>query len=253
MAANFWTSTHCKKWLLTQDDLNKAVQKQLGVLNQRQFRFLNIYFVHAIQRVGKHLHMRQRAIATAVVYFKRFYTKYTFKESDPRLLVPTCLYLSSKVEELTVSMPALLHLMKLHVDSSCTFTEDQIVRCEFSLLRALKYSLVVFHPYRPLVQFVSDSGFGELLEPAWALVNDSYCSDICLLHPPFKAAIACLYLAGFIHNNQRGLMQWLSEIAVDLTDIQDIVTDLVKLYSLWEGTTQEEINQALKLVVPVNT
>ncbi len=44
---------------------------------------------------------RQRAIVTAFVYFKRFYLLNSFKEYDPHLLVPTTIYLASKVRDLT--------------------------------------------------------------------------------------------------------------------------------------------------------
>lgn len=38
-------------------------------------------------------------IATATVYFKRFYARNSLKSIDPLLLAPTCIFLASKVEE----------------------------------------------------------------------------------------------------------------------------------------------------------
>jgi cyclin-C len=52
-----------------------------------------------IQSLGEQLKMRQQVIASATVYFRRFYAKYSLKCIDPFLLAPTCLFLATKVEE----------------------------------------------------------------------------------------------------------------------------------------------------------
>jgi cyclin C len=41
-------------------------------------------------------------------------------------------------------------------------------------------------------------------EIAWEIVNDSYRTDLCLLHPPYHIAIAALYIACVLkgHNHQ---------------------------------------------------
>lgn len=55
-----------------------------------------------IQVLGEHLKLRQQVIATATVYFKRFYARNSLKSIDPLLLAPTCIFLASKVEEFGV-------------------------------------------------------------------------------------------------------------------------------------------------------
>lgn len=55
-----------------------------------------------IQILGEQLKLRQQVIATATVYFKRFYARNSLKCIDPLLLAPTCVFLSSKVEEFGV-------------------------------------------------------------------------------------------------------------------------------------------------------
>eukprot|EP00128_Syssomonas_multiformis_P013746 Colp12_sorted_trinity150504_noHs@7884 len=52
-----------------------------------------------IQAIGQKLKVRQQVIATAIVYFRRFYSKNRFCDIDPLLLAPTAVYLASKVEE----------------------------------------------------------------------------------------------------------------------------------------------------------
>ena len=50
----------------------------------------------------KRLNLRQRVVATASVYFQRFYSKNTFASTDPFLLLTACVYLAAKVEEAAV-------------------------------------------------------------------------------------------------------------------------------------------------------
>jgi len=54
-----------------------------------------------IHGAGRALNLRQQVIATAIVYFRRFYTRNSFRQCDPLLVGPTCLYLACKVEECT--------------------------------------------------------------------------------------------------------------------------------------------------------
>jgi cyclin C len=58
--------------------------------------------ISVIQILGEQLKLRQQVIATATVYFKRFYARHSLKCIDPLLLAPTCVFLASKVEEFGV-------------------------------------------------------------------------------------------------------------------------------------------------------
>jgi cyclin C len=60
---------------------------------------INFFFTNVIQALGEHLKLRQQVIATATVYFKRFYARYSLKSIEPVLMAPTCVFLASKVEE----------------------------------------------------------------------------------------------------------------------------------------------------------
>ncbi len=56
-----------------------------------------------IQKLGKLLKLKQRVIATAIVFFKRFYLKSSFVDFDPRLIAPTTLFLAAKSEECSLN------------------------------------------------------------------------------------------------------------------------------------------------------
>ena len=150
-------------------------------------------------------------IATAQVFFRRFYLSASFREYDPRLVAPTCIFVAAKVEECAVNAKILLqklnksesslisagiegtnirmpspslinlsapsvptsvgppHSAAAAASSSSTaaasaspvppassypflYDMDDLLEMEFALLVGLKYDLIVWHPYRPLVQ-----------------------------------------------------------------------------------------------------
>uniref|UniRef100_A0A8C1H3A7 Cyclin C n=1 Tax=Cyprinus carpio carpio TaxID=630221 RepID=A0A8C1H3A7_CYPCA len=99
MAGNFWQSSHYLQWVLDKQDLMKERQKDLKFLTEEEYWKLQIFFANVIQALGEHLKLRQQVIATATVYFKRFYARYSLKSIDPVLMAPTCVFLASKVEK----------------------------------------------------------------------------------------------------------------------------------------------------------
>ncbi|KAK6940490.1 Cyclin, N-terminal [Dillenia turbinata] len=84
-------------------------------------------------------------------------------EYDPRLVVPTCLYLASKAEESTVHARMLVfYSRKIYTDERYKFEIKDILEMEMKILEALDYYLVVFHPYRALPQLLQDAGMGDI-------------------------------------------------------------------------------------------
>ena len=66
------------------------------------------------------------------------------------------------------------------------YRSNSILECEFYLLENMDCCLVVFQPYRPLVQYCQDLGYDDLLPIAWRIVNDSLRTDVSLLYPPYQ-------------------------------------------------------------------
>jgi transcription initiation factor TFIIIB Brf1 subunit/transcription initiation factor TFIIB len=52
-----------------------------------------------ITKLGKKLNFRQRVIATAIVFFRRFYIKNSYCETDPFIVIAACCYVAGKAEE----------------------------------------------------------------------------------------------------------------------------------------------------------
>ena len=99
MAGNFWQRSHYQQWILDPDDLMRERHEDLAVLSQDEYQKIIIFFANFIQSLGEQLKVRQQVIATATIYFKRFYARNSLRSIDPLLMAPTCLFLASKVEE----------------------------------------------------------------------------------------------------------------------------------------------------------
>ncbi|KAK7598091.1 hypothetical protein V9T40_006326 [Parthenolecanium corni] len=255
MAGNFWQSSHYQQWILDKQDLIRERQQDLAVLSEEEYQKIFIFFSNFIQVLGEHLKLRQQVIATATVYFKRFYARNSLKNIDPLLLAPTCLFLASKVEEFgQISNSRMINTCQGVVKTKFGYAYPQefpyranhILECEFYLLENLDCCLIVYQPYRPLLQMIQDIGHeDQLLSLAWRLVNDSLRTDVCLLYAPYQIAIGCLQIACVIQQKD-GLKSWFAELNVDIDKIQEITRYIVNLFELWKSYNEKtEIHSLL--------
>eukprot|EP01111_Echinosteliopsis_oligospora_P015698 TRINITY_DN6284_c0_g1_i2.p1 TRINITY_DN6284_c0_g1~~TRINITY_DN6284_c0_g1_i2.p1 ORF type:complete len:128 (-),score=21.62 TRINITY_DN6284_c0_g1_i2:533-916(-) len=121
MATNYWQSTHCLNWILEKEVVESSNRKDKQYISPDDVKRLRIHYTNLIQQLGVGLKIRQRAIATAIVYFKRFYIKNSFVDCEPRLISTTSLYLAAKAEECTTQ--AKKYVLKMReIDS--TFPYD---------------------------------------------------------------------------------------------------------------------------------
>ncbi|CAG9770693.1 unnamed protein product [Ceutorhynchus assimilis] len=253
MAGNFWQSSHNQQWILDKQDLVRERQHDLAILTEEEYQKIFIFFSSVIQTLGEQLKLRQQVIATATVYFKRFYARNSLKCIDPLLLAPTCIFLASKVEEFgVISNSRLISTCQTVIKNKFGYAYTQefpyrtnhILECEFYLLENLDCCLIVYQPYRPLLQLVQDIGHEEqLLTLAWRIVNDSLRTDVCLLYPPYQIAIGCLGIACVIL--QKDQKSWFAELNVDLEKIQEIARYVMNLFELWKTYDEKKEIQAL--------
>lgn len=196
MAGNFWHSSHQQQWILDKQDLIRERQIDLGFLTDDEYAKVFIFFANLLQTLGESLKLRQQVIATATVYFKRFYARNSLKCIDPLLLAPTCIFLASKVEEFgVISNTRLISTCQTVIKNKFGYAYPQefsyrtnnILECEFYLLENLDCCLIVYQPYRPLLLLIQDIGHeDQLLTLTWRIVNDSLRTDVSLLYPPHQ-------------------------------------------------------------------
>lgn len=258
MAGNFWQSSHHQQWLLDKQDLIRERQHDLAILTEDEYQKIFIFFASVIQTLGEQLKLRQQVIATATVYFKRFYARNSLKCIDPLLLAPTCIFLASKVEEfgvisnsrlLTTCQQVIKNKFSYAYTQEFPYRTNHILECEFYLLENLDCCLIVYQPYRPLLQLVQDLGNeDQLFTLAWRIVNDSLRTDVCLLYPPYQIAIGCIQFACVIL--QKDHKAWFAELNVDIEKIQEICRYIINLYELWKQYDEKKEIQGLLAKMP---
>ncbi|KXS18428.1 C/H/G cyclin [Gonapodya prolifera JEL478] len=209
MSANYWDSTQRNHWTLDKATIFAARQDDLQYISEKELTWLNLHYTNLIVQLGRKLGVRQQVVATATLYFKRYYTRNPFRKVDPILVVATCTFLAAKVEECP-------HHIRSVVDGMRAVTEDiggfpfespHVAAFEFYLLEDLDFRLVAHHPYRPLLLLTGSHPTTSappdaptlplppaLLHTAWFAINDVVRTDVMLLHPPYVVALAVMFL-----------------------------------------------------------
>lgn len=113
MSSNFWASSHCRYWLVNRSHLQSARSLDLQYATPRQLYCLGIWFTNLIQKLGKRLLLRQVPIATATIFFKRFYLKNSYCETNPYLVLAACCFVAAKVEETPVHIKSVVQEAKV--------------------------------------------------------------------------------------------------------------------------------------------
>ncbi len=95
--------------------------------------------------LGKRLSLRQRVIATATVFFRRFYVKNLYCETDPFIVIAACCYVAAKAEESPVHIKNVVSESRIMFSRTCAgFLSPHIVaqlRASRGGLRRQEFSL----------------------------------------------------------------------------------------------------------------
>ncbi|KAF9127799.1 hypothetical protein BGW39_005618 [Mortierella sp. 14UC] len=213
------------------------MKEDLEHINIETLTKIKMWYYNIIGKIGKRLQFRQQVVATAIVYFKRFYTKYVYllrcvecqdhlitsgttqfaqrkrlaglsnsmRSTDPSLVAATCIYLACKIEECPQHIKHIIQEMKHALANLGGFDYDmsKVAEFEFYLLEELEFYLIVYHPYRDLTLIAKDLKLEESnLQTAWFVLNDSYRTDVCLFYAPHMIALAALYIICVVHAEQ---------------------------------------------------
>ncbi|GAA5846910.1 hypothetical protein JCM3766R1_000840 [Sporobolomyces carnicolor] len=218
MSANFYLSSHANNHLHPRAAVVAARQEDYKHATEQELAFIEIWSASAMQKMCKRLNLRQQVLATAIVFYRRFYLRNSYCETEPSLVAAACVYVAAKAEETPV------HVKSAVSEAKAVFSEmgmsnfaadnNRLAEMEFYLIEELDFHLIVFHPYRALMQLCGRDG-GEqaggeegresrrkMLEMddhsfqmAWFIINDTFRSSLCLVHPPHLIALASIYLA----------------------------------------------------------
>jgi cyclin T len=183
-----------------------------------------------IQNTGMRLALPQLAIATAVVFFHRFYASATAVRPNDKFVAATaCLFLAGKVEEIPKYLEVVLpEAYATHYPTRKRLVVGtpeykmlrlSVLASERAVLSAIAFDLTVQHPYTNLLAIIkqiaplpSDATEGseaavpasstaaqaerkQLAQAAWNFVNDSLRTTLCLQYEPMLIAVAAVYMA----------------------------------------------------------
>jgi len=263
MAANYWSSTHSKYWILTKDDVAKSNSKDKNFVTETELKQLRVYFPYWISCLGQQLSLRQRVIATSITYWKRFYLKNSFVEFEPALVAGTALYLASKVEECNGHVDKIVaHFAKCPLGPQrsgqkpvqkplyISYQVSDLIACEFYLMDALHCQLHVFHPFVNVTKYLADAGLEACLEETWKFINDSYQTELILMHHPHMITLAAMFLAAHHKEKERDLAEYFSLLNVDLMKLGEIMVDMLSIYEFWTPTLEHDVYRTLTLKLP---
>ncbi|EDR04949.1 uncharacterized protein LACBIDRAFT_168583, partial [Laccaria bicolor S238N-H82] len=173
------------------------------------------------------LQLRQKVIATATVFFRRFYMKNSYCETDPFIVISACCYVAAKAEESPIHIKNVMTesrtLFKIYNVKHFPTDNSKLAEMEFYLVDDLECDLIVFHPYRTLLTlfpfYLSMLPVLSLTSPPFqrSIINDTYRSELCLVHPPHLIAIAAIYLTFILHPPTRPELSSTSEPDADLS------------------------------------
>ncbi|KAH7308274.1 cyclin-like protein [Rhexocercosporidium sp. MPI-PUGE-AT-0058] len=200
------------QWLFTPDEL-KATPSMCDGLDPAEERCRRAKGVNFIIQVGILLKLPQMTIGVASTFFHRFYMRRSMVEKKGGLhhysLAATSLFLATKTEEccrktkeivIAVAKVAQKNASLIIDEQSKEYWRwrDAMLLYEEQMLEVLTFDLVVKIPYGFLIEALKTFHLEEnkhIRNVAWAFVNDSAMTMICLAMPPKDVAIGALYFA----------------------------------------------------------
>ncbi|XP_063931467.1 cyclin-K-like isoform X2 [Zophobas morio] len=195
-------------WYFTKEQLKQTASKAHNYTD-KQIERLRAEGVSFVQDIGRYMKMPQLAIATAIVFFQRFYLYQSFQDFPVQDVGSCCLFLAGKVEDspkklkdIIIKSTSFSSGVELKETDDEYFRKREILlRNERILLQTISFDLTVEHPYRYLLSYVKAlSGDRYLAQTAWNYVNDSLRTTLCLQRPPQVISCAAIALAAKRNN-----------------------------------------------------
>ena len=182
-------------WLWTEEQIKNSPSIQRGMTEEQEYQ-KRIEGCKVITSVGYALGLKPKpTLATAAIYFHRFYMFHAFQDFQKEIAALGCLFLAGKVEETPkkckdlcgAAVKAYPHLQQRYRN-----LVEEVMGIERVLLRTLKFDLQVEHPYRFLPEYgnklkqknIDEQEYKNVLQTAWTFVNDSMSTRICLQWEP---------------------------------------------------------------------
>ena len=241
------------QWIFREPELLRtpSILDGLSPEKERENRRKGVNFIF---QVGIMLKLPQITLATASVLLHRFFVRHSMVDIGGRpgyhyySMAATSLFLATKVEENCRKMKELViacvrvaqkdpHKFVDEQDKEYWRWRDNILHNEDVLLEALCFDLSLVPPYKNLfedLKFLGEVDNKSLRNAAWAFINDSCMTVLCLLFSSRVIAASALYAAAKhcrveITDGHDG-SPWWELIGVDLRSIKQACNYLAAIY-----------------------
>lgn len=247
-----------QKWLFTEEELERTPSRIDGI-NREKEDYIRHRAVEFIWQVSMMLKMPPQTSMTATVFMHRFLMRYSLIGSDtdpekardlmhPKVIAAVALFVAFKVDET-------MRRMKDYVVACCRVAmkkpdmvvdeqskdywrwRDLILQNESIMLEYMCFDLQLESPYRILWDYSQFFNVGDnrpLRHAAYAFLNDSTYTVLCLQFPPRVISAAALYAAAryckvAFPDDLQG-RPWWDQIDVKVEDLIHACKMIVKIY-----------------------
>jgi len=243
-------------WLVPPDVLATSPSREDGMTeeDERTYRRRTAIF---IDEAGMELKFPRLTIATALVFFQRFFALQSFRQHKRFIVAVTCLFLAGKVEEspkklqtVAIRCYQLWHRRKVPPPDALTESSPEyealrqdILKCERILLHTMAFDLYVEHPFRYLIETVKTIHHAGLLRDqeerkkvaqiAVKLVNDSMRTNLCLQYQPQQIASAVIFLASMylkVDIPDKDMLRWMEKLKLEMGELADLCEQVMQVY-----------------------
>ena len=241
------------QWLFTEAELLRTPSVLDGMPPEKESENRG-KGVNFILQVGIMLKLPQITLATASVFLHRFFMRHSMVDLPNRSgfhyysMAATSLFLATKVEENCRKMKELVVacVRVAQKDPNKAVDEqdkefwrwrDNILHNEDLLLEAICFDLSLEPPYKTLFELLvlfGEEANKRLRNAAWAFVNDSCLTMLCLLFPSRTIAASALYAAAkhcdvSFPDDEYG-RPWWDAAGVDFTSVRKACNFMAGVY-----------------------
>uniref|UniRef100_A0A7S4G310 Cyclin-like domain-containing protein n=1 Tax=Eutreptiella gymnastica TaxID=73025 RepID=A0A7S4G310_9EUGL len=153
-----------------------------------------------MQKCALKLSVPQMTVATAMVFFHKFYSKYSMETYPVETVGAACLFLGGKAESTTLRMKGIIHFffgVTEAQEEAYQKHRNDITDVELQLIQHLEFDFTVVHPYRFFIKKLDNEirGSRDWKQLGWRLMNDLYNTTLCIKCPPDAIASAVIHVA----------------------------------------------------------
>ena len=245
-----------QKWLFTEEDLERTPSR-LDKIDREKEDYIRHRAVEFIWQVSMMLKMPPQTSMTATVFMHRFLMRYSLRGQypdqapdlmHPKVIAAVALFVAFKVDETMRRMKDfVVACCRVAMKQSDLIVDEQskdywrwrdlILQNESVMLEFLCFDLQIESPYRILWDyslFLNVPDNRPLRHAAYAFLNDSTYTVLCLQYPPRVVAAAALYAAArhckvSFPDDAQG-RPWWDQIDVRVEDLVSACKLIVKIY-----------------------